>query len=52
LSTATLSEVPVGATFFLSALTADFVLTLLMVMKRMLILLNEEVGNDTASKAA
>jgi cytochrome bd-type quinol oxidase subunit 2 len=41
-----------GATFFLISLTANFILTLLMVMKRMFILLNKEVGNDTASRAA
>jgi len=42
----------IGATFSLSALTANFVLTLLMVMKRMFILLNKEVGNDAVSRVA
>lgn len=36
------------ATFLLSALTVNFTLTLLMIMKRMYILLNKEVGNDTS----
>lgn len=42
----------IGATFFLISLTANFVLTLLMVMKRMFILLNREVGSDAGSRAA